>query len=122
MLTHLSGRPARGDYVLHADGEGLPVLQLREHEGGLVPGQGVLGPVAWTQVLLSAQSGVSNTAPAADSMVRRYLCELEEAWQPGASHRTVRLFGNLDNGDSVLLSGAVHCGEQAPGTWPPGLG
>ena len=38
-------------------------------------------------------------------MVRRYLCELEEAWQPGASHRTVRLFGNLDNG--VLLSGAV---------------
>ena len=40
-------------------------------------------------------------------MVRRYLCELEEAWQPGASHRTVRLFGNLDSDDDVLLSGAV---------------
>ena len=120
MLTHLSGRLARSDAVLHAHGECLPVLQLREHEGGLVPGQGVLGPVAWTQVLLSAQSGVSNTAPAADSMVRRYLCELEEAWQPGASHRTVRLFGNLDSDDDVLLSGAVPCGEQTPGTWPPG--
>ena len=65
MLTHLSGRLARGDYVLHAHCECLPVLQLREHEGGLVPGQGVLGPVAWAQVLLSAQSGVSNTHPRA---------------------------------------------------------
>ena len=100
MLTHLSGRLARSDAVLHAHGECLPVLQLREHEGSLVPGQGVLGPVtSVTVVLLSAQSGVSNTAPAADSMVRRYLCELEEAWQPGASHRTVRLFGNLDSDD-----------------------
>ena len=38
MLTHLSGRLARSDAVLHAHGECLPVLQLREHEGGLVPG------------------------------------------------------------------------------------
>ena len=38
MLTHLGSCLARSDAVLHAHGECLPVLQLREHEGGLVPG------------------------------------------------------------------------------------